>query len=483
MKKNKFIDVYDLSPMQEGMLFHSLYEASHAYFQQITMELKGHFEVVVFENAINSIIAKYDIFRTVFLHERLSKPRQVVLAERKLKVDYKDFTDLTEVEQRKQIESFKQQDKERGFDLSKDLLMRFTVIQTQADRYFLIWSFHHILMDGWSLGIVMNELFQLYQQMIHNQSPYVGKAVSYSKYIRWLAEQDREKAHNYWKTYLKDYSEAVGIPRLTSHASGRYTLKERRFIIDAKLTKDVIELARSLHVTPNIVFQTIWGILLQKYNQTDDVVFGSVVSGRPSVIPQVEKMVGLFINTVPVRVQRKRGDTFAELATRAQEILLSSEPYSYLSLADIQSETELGHHLINHLFVFENYPIQDSLRNDAALDQYGFQVLGIEAFEQTNYDLNVTVFPGEEFLVKVTFNAEVYADQMIENVVRHLKQILSQVVCNPDLPVEQIDLLSEEEKQQLLFRFNETRMDYPREKTIHALFEEQVEKTPDQIAV
>ncbi|MFC4547677.1 condensation domain-containing protein, partial [Paenactinomyces guangxiensis] len=476
-------NIYGLSPLQRGMLFHSLKdERSHAYFEQITLSIEGQLNISCLEESLNGLIQKYDLLRTIFLYENLNEPLQVVLKERKARIFYKDLSYMTDKEKQICIEEFKQKDRERRFDLSRDLLIRFSLLQSGSQSYQLICSFHHILFDGWCIGILFNDLFRMYQRRVNGQPVLLERVAPYSDYIEWLEEQDQERARAYWKNYLQDYERPAVVPRQARKGNEKNIQEEVICRLDAGLTNQLSRLAGMHQVTLNTVFQTIWGVLLQKYNNTRDVVFGAVVSGRPSEIQDVEKIVGLFINTIPVRVRSREKETFGELIKRVQRSALQSEEYDYLSLADIQVNTALSGDLIDHIIAFESYPVdRDALDNSMkALD---FQIIDVDVFEQTNYDFTVLVNPGKELTVKFSFNPFIYSREFVENICKHFKKVAELVVANPHIQLEDIEIVSEEEKRQLLLEFNDTKADYPREKTIHQLFEEQVQKTPDHMAV
>ncbi|SFJ91368.1 non-ribosomal peptide synthetase [Thermoflavimicrobium dichotomicum] len=476
-------DIYRLSPMQKGILFHSLMDQSSHYFEQMTFHLEGTVSLVCLEESLNLLIQKYDILRTIFLHTKVKEPTQVVLKERKAAIDYRDLSHIEKEKQTQLVEELKKEDREKGFDLSRDLLIRLTLLKTDDQHYQLIFSHHHILMDGWCISILLNDLFDMYTRLLHNQPIPREKVTPYSHYIAWLEEQDEEAARAYWKNYLQGYDQITGIPCRTESKQTEYQNEEIYFRFDQELTQQLAALAKKNQVTMNTVFQTIWGILLQKYNNTTDVVFGSVVSGRPAEIPDVEKIVGLFINTIPVRIQRKEKESVQNLLQRVQDAALSSEPYDYLSLAEIQAANG-SKQLIDHVVAFENFPVNEgTFQNGKSAGQLGFTITGMDSFEQTNYDLSVQLHADQELVGKLIFNGRVFPRSYMEQIPKHLENIARIIVKNPDIPVEQIEIITEEEKQQLLVGFNQTYTDYPRNKTIQQLFEEQVEKTPEQVAL
>jgi len=482
--RNDIKNIYQLSPMQEGMLFHSMLDKkSKAYFQQTMMEVLGEVDVVLLEESLNAVIERYDVLRTVFMYEKIKSPVQLVLNKRQAAICYEDISGMEPEAKEDFISHFMEADREKGFDITKDILIRLSVIKISSKSCRIIWSYHHIIMDGWGLGIIMNDFVKIYQALKTRQHVELPPAYPYSRFIVWLQKQDKEKAEQYWKSYLEEYDEQAVLPKIKHHSTqGEYRQEEFVFSLGEHLTNAVKALSKERLITINTMFQTVWGILLQKYNSREDVVFGAVVSGRPAEVAGIENMLGLFINTVPVRVKTEREESFGELAGRIQKSAARKNAYEYYSLADIQAGTVLKQNLFDHIIIFENYPIEEISKSagDGAL---GFEIKAVELFEQTNYDFNITVIPGKTIDIHIKYNGEVYDRKLAEGIKGHLENIIKQVIINPDVKVREINIIGEEEKQQILYAFNSTYAEYRRDCTIKQLFEEQADKTPDNVAV
>lgn len=484
-KKPEIQKLYPLSRMQEGMLFHTLMgEDSSTYFEQICFMLHGEMDVALLEQSFNLLIARHDIFRTNFVHEKVKQPLQVVFKEKTAKVDFQDITGLQEKDKKEFIENFKVKDRERGFDLVKDTLVRLALIKMEDRVYQVLWSHHHMLLDGWCLGIVIKEFLDTYVSLREGSTLKLGKVYPYSEYIQWLQKQDREEASLYWKKYLAAYEEKVEVPRLkTKSKNNGYKREEIVFKIYGELQQALVEFAGQNQVTLNNVFQSIWGVLLQKYNRVEDVVFGAVVSGRPSEIEGIENMVGLFINTVPVRIACGGNMSFRELVGKVQEAALESAKYDHVPLAEVQANTSLKQNLIDHIIAFENYPLDREWKVWGNTPEGSFYLSDVEAFEQTNYDFNIIVETGSEIIVRFDYNSLLYDESFIRAVEGHLKNLMEKVTKEPDSRIDTIEIVTEQEKQHLLFDLNNTKAQYPSDMTLHALFERQVEKTPDRVAL
>ncbi|MGG1245361.1 amino acid adenylation domain-containing protein [Bacillus cabrialesii] len=480
-------DIYPLSHMQEGMLFHSLMDfSSKAYVEQTSFTITGNLCIDSFQKSLNLLVSRYDIFRTIFLKEvpDLTGPQQVVLSNRELTVYREDFSYLADHEQQALIDEFMTKDREKGFNLQKDPLMRLALFDRGDSKYTCVWTHHHIIMDGWCLGIILKEFFSMYDSLSNNRPVQLGSTVPYSRYIEWLGEQDQEETAAYWSGYLKEYGNTASIPRIKRcPANGDYKAAQISFSLAPEMVKKLTEAAQNWGVTLNTLFMSIWGVLLHRYNAADDAVFGSVISGRPSAIDGIESMVGLFINTVPVRIRSAEGMTFSSLVKAVQEDILSSEQHGYYPLYDIQNHSPLKQGLIDHIFVFENYPVQldQALRIESENEENALKLGDISMSEQTNYDFNIVIVPGESFYIKFSYNAAVYEHEEMLRIQGHLKQALDCIVTHPDIAVSDINIVPPEE-QKLIQLFNETKRSYAN-KTISQLFEEQAHKTPEAAAL
>lgn len=480
----KITKVYPLSPMQEGMLFHSeLQPESPAYFEQNSIPLHGTLNLALLEQSLNMVIARYDVLRTVFVHQELKRPVQVVLQDRQTNIHFEDISHLDAVSQQSYLDSYKERDKQEGFTIAKDVLLRLAVLKTGEDTYQLLVSFHHIIMDGWCFVIVLDELIRTYHSLLNNTEIQQNPVYPYSDYIEWLEKQDREEALTYWKNDLLGYEQLATLPKWRSQKTRNYVQGNHLFHFDKETTIGLERLAKQYHTTLNNVFQSLWGILLGRYNGVDDVVFGAVVSGRNADIQGIEQIVGLFINTIPVRVQPFAEQSFIELLQKVKERGTASSQFDYLSLAETQAMSSLKQGLLDHLLVFENYPTPDKEGASSNEKRLDFEFANMEVFEQTNYDFNVLVAPYDQLYVNFRYNEQIYDPQLVESIASHLTELACAVVSNPEMKLGNINILSEAEKDHILHECNQTTVDFPRHKTIHQLFEETAARIPDNTAV
>ncbi|RAL25792.1 non-ribosomal peptide synthetase [Thermoflavimicrobium daqui] len=475
--------VYDLSPMQEGMLYHSLLqENTEMYFQQVTFSIQGDLDIHVFEQSIQQLIQRHDILRTNFVYQKIKKPQQVVLDHRKVIVHYEDLSNQSDEAFMQFMQSFLVDDRRAGFNLRKDVLMRFAIFKRADQNFRLVWSYHHILLDGWSIGIIMNELLQIYLSLKKQQPIQFEKVKPYQEFIKWLDVRDNRKSLNYWKQYLQGYQYRPLIPMKPSQVQTPDQYKTVTFTLDEEMTESLIHLGKKHHITLNTLFQAIWGVLLQRYTYQEDVVFGSVISGRSAAIQGIEKMVGLFINTVPVRIAKSDG-SFIAFARELQQQFFAAEEHGYCPLYEIQEQSGHKQELFDHIIAFENFPLDQEIGNLQHDQESMLKISDVTSFEQTNYPLTISVNPKKSLEVRMKYNHSFINQEFIDRIENHFKKVTQTVVDRPNVQVRQIDILTDSEKQQILNTWNDTRMEYPKEKTIHQWFEERVDQAAHHVAV
>ena len=477
-------DIYPLSPMQQGMLFHSLYDQnSDIYFVQFSCTLKGNLDVSTFEQAWQKLVERYSIFRTAFIWESLNQPVQVVYRQVQVAVETYDWQKLTPQEQQQQLKVFLDLDRQKGLQLSQAPLMRLHLIQLDRNTYQFVWSSHHLLLDGWSLSLVIKDLLSVYQEISQEKTFHYQPAVNYRNYIAWLQQQDQKQAEKFWKQKLQGFTAPTPLTvekLLPNQESSSVSYGEQKIQFTLSATATLQSFVRQHRLTLNNLVQATWGLLLSRYSQETDVVFGATVSGRDPSIVGIESMVGLFINTLPMRFQVAAETQVLALIKDLQAQLLESDQYSYSSLAEIQGWSEIprGTSLFDSIVVFENLPVDAALR-----DNNSFDIETIQVSQKTNYPLTVIALPSEQLEVKISYDISRFDDAAIARMLGHFQTLLEGIVANPSQRISQLPILTASEEQQLLVEWNNTQADYSQDKCIHKLFEEQVALTPNAVAV
>ncbi|MCP4397917.1 MAG: amino acid adenylation domain-containing protein [bacterium] len=480
-------DIYILSPMQEGLLFQTRYEPdSQAYFEQLSWRSTDDLRIDLLTRSFYTLIQRHAVLRTAFVYKDVALPLQVVFKEREFTPIRENLAHLSPAEQKEYLETYLKQDRERGFDLKQAPLMRVAIFQLDETTrsYQIVWSHHHLLMDGWCLGILSRELMQVYNAFEADLALSLPAPVPYREYIRWLATQNRDASKAYWKEYLSGYEQVASLSLFQSQeksafSTSEYRLAELDFQLGEELSERLHRFTGQYGVTLNTVLKLVWGILLSRYNNSEDVVFGAIVSGRPAKIRGIEEMIGLFINAVPIRIRLQEEHTISGILQHLQQEALEGQHHHYTPLAEIQAECSDLRELFDHLFLFENYPLDHTVSQT----EQGLNIDQVQTYEQTHYDFNIMLVPGRDIPIKFSFNEQIYPFHEMNRLAEHFKTAIRSVLEHPDSSPSQIDFLPDVEKQQLLYDFNDTATEYPQDKTIVDLFEEQVEKTPDTIAV
>jgi len=484
-------DVYPLAPMQAGLLFQTLYEPeSTAYFVQLSYRLRGRLDLTCFRQSYRILCQRYAVLRTAFVHEDLPQPLQIAFKERAPEIQWLDWRALSPTEQAERIAKFQARDRARGFDLHDPPLMRIGLLQLAPDYYHVVWSYHHLLVDGWCMGVLQRDFGEIYNAIATGRTPDLPPATAYSDYIRWLQNQDRDAARSYWAEYLADYTELTTLPgRRTQPADAEYELRELHFTLPEGLRT----LANRCGVTLNTVVQTLWGLLLARYNDTEEAVFGAIVSGRPAQLAGVETAVGLFINAVPVRLRldETAAPSFVELLKSVQQQALASEPFHYYPLADIQTLSVLGRNLFDHLLIFENFPVEQGVAQEPAGDLVVEELCDIH--DRTHYDFDVMIVPAaahEPFAARLRFhyNGACFTDAQVARIAEHLQTLAQRALADPEAAPTALDPLPDWERQRLIHEFNRaaeraTDVVCPADRTVVDWFEAQVARTPAATAI
>ena len=471
-------EVLPLSPLQEGLLFHALYDTQRPdlYTVQVVLGLDGPLDSEALRVAAEALLERHANLRASFVHDGLSRPVQVIVAEVALPWSEVDLSGLGPAQCEERLAQLLAQERTLRFELGRGPLVRFSLIRLGLNQHRLLLSNHHLVMDGWSLPVLVGELFELYGHR-GGQSAALPRVTPYRDYLGWIAGQDRQGARAAWQRALEGLEEPT---RLAAAQPGAAPALPEEIIVELPeaLTEALSRQARSLGLTLNSVLQGAWAILLGKLSGRDDVVFGTTVAGRAAEIPGIETMVGLFINTLPVRVRLRPAEALSELLTRLQDSQSELIAHQHLGLAEIQSLAGLGE-LFDTLVVFENYPVD---RSALAQPVDGLALTSVEGRDATHYPLSLVAVPAERLRLRLQYRSDLFERSTVEAMGRRLAALLEAVVTDPSQPIGRIELLAPEERRQLLFEWNATAREVP-QATLPALLEAQVERSPEAIAL
>ncbi|HVR98703.1 MAG TPA: amino acid adenylation domain-containing protein, partial [Thermoanaerobaculia bacterium] len=470
-------DVYPLTPLQNGMLFHSLMAPeSGVYVTQVTCTLPADLDRELFRQAWGRLLERHTALRTAFLWEGLDEPRQAVRKEVSLPWQELDWRGLSAEERERRFEALRHEERHTPLPLDSAPLMRFSLVRFDGELGFL-WTSHHLLLDGWSLPLLVQELVAVYNALVEGREPALPPAQPFSDYVLWLQEQDPAAAEPFWREELAGFSapNALGVihPVRAEGASGQ---AEHGIRLSHEVTAELQALAARHRLTLQTVTLGAWAVLASRYSGDEDVIFGGVVSGRPAALPGVEAMVGMFVNTLPVRVQANGTESLAPWLRSLQERQLARQDFEHTPLAQIQkwSEVPAGSPLFETLYVFENYP-------DAGNNPGGLEIGNLRSFESTNYPVTLTLTAvADQVSLHLAIDRARVDEDAAPRLLEHLATLLAGMA--EDLTLEALPMLSLAERQQLL-EWGGVRQEFAAVSTLHGRFAAQARRNPEAPAL
>ncbi|KNE81123.1 non-ribosomal peptide synthetase [Streptomyces xinghaiensis] len=436
-KGSALAEVWPLSPLQEGLLFHADFDAQgpDVYTVQTVLAIGGPLDARRFRAAWEAVVARHAALRASFHRRRTGEAVQIIPREVTLPWQEADLSGLTAADAEVRVRWLAGSERARRIDPAVAPLLRLLLVRLGEDRHRLVMTSHHLLMDGWSMPLLLNELTAVYAAGDEAARP--AHPASYREYLAWLGRQDKETARDAWRTELAGADEPTLVAGPGNTARAGAPPRRNAFWIPEKTAGAIGDLARRHGLTVNTVLQGAWALVLARLTGRTDVVFGATVAGRPPELPRVASMIGLFINTLPVRVRLDGSRSLLELLTRVQEHQSALMPHQHLGLAEIQGLAGPGA-VFDTLMVYENYP-RPPAAESATAETLTLTVA--EARQATHYPLTVGVLPGERFRVDVTYRPDLVGEEIGEAVGGWLVRILEQMAADPSVPVARLDLL------------------------------------------
>jgi amino acid adenylation domain-containing protein len=481
-------DIYLMSPMQQGILFHCLCEpGTGMYCLVLSCQLEAALDVRALRRAWKDVVQRHAVLRTGFLWEELGRPMQVVRKSVELPWREEDWRGYDKSEQEAKWRNLILEERNQGFDFKEAPMLRLSLIRTAEESYYFIWNSHHIVLDGWCLQIVMEEAFALYAAYTQGQKPQLKSPRPYRDYIAWLQKQDEKKAEAFWREELKGFTGAtrLGIERKREiWAEGEEEYGKLEAFLGRDYTEKLEETARRQQVTPSAIVQSAWAIVLSRYSGENDVVFGATASGRSGGGGAFENTVGLFINTLPVRVQLRADESASALQARVQQRQACGLDYEYSSLLKVQEWSDIprGTTLFENIIVFENYPVNAAMQEWSAPS---LKVTSVASIEINNYPLAIVVRPGAELTFSCHYSRRLYDQQDVERLLGRLRVALEQIVHDPEVCISDISLLSAAERQQLMEEpgWNSPAPEFTDVQNIGTLMADHAKRRPQAIAL
>lgn len=419
-------DVYPLTPMQSGLLYHNLLDQRRKlYLEQIHLELEGVSDPARLAAAWQAVVDRTSVLRTSVHWSGLAEPVQVVHASAELPVTVTDWTGLDDVGHEQAVNGLLDAEQHRGLDLSKAASMRVTVARRSASRVHLFWTFHHCLLDGWSAMQVLSDVLAEYATPTEPRGEPGGPTLGrppFRRYVDWLTHQDRAPAEQYWQRALADLPGPTALPfdHPASAGNGPATSAEVSLRLPAGSARRLVQAARNARITVNTLVQGAWAVLLGQWAGVQDVCFGATVSGRSAAVADVQSIVGLLINTLPVRVRLDPSAPLADWLRALQEEQSESRQYEHLPLSRIQALSRAaGQSLFESMVIFENYPVDSAMTR-----RHGLKLVGVRARTGTNYPLTAVGYLGDELSVVLHHDSRRFEPGTVERLATGLGVLL-----------------------------------------------------------
>lgn len=491
MENQTAIDSYPLSPMQQGMLFNTLYERhSGVDIEQMVVTLHEKLELTQFKRSWQRVIERHPILRTSFNWKENDRLLQEVYSEIPLPLQEQDLSNLSASEQENKLQAYLEADRKQGFQLDEPPLFRLAIFKLSEVNSKFIWTFHHALLDGRSFPIVLKEVFAFYDSFCQGEDLQLETPRPYRDYIDWLQQQDFSQAEKFWRQFLHGFTAPTPLTVDKALLSDRKHLErieaennfgEQEIRISAAIAQSLQSLAREHQITLNTLLQGTWALLLSRYSGERDILFGATKSCRRSTIPEAESMVGLLINTLPIRVTVSPKMPLITWLKELRQQWIKLRDYEHTPLVNIQGWSEVpgGTSLFDSIFIFENYLLNSSLRSQGGR----WKNLEFKLIEQTNYPLALIGYLDTELLLKIKYDRRRFDDATIARMLGHIKTLLESQAANPWQCLGELPLLTAGEQHQMLVQWNHTQTNYCQDTCIHHLFEAKVKENPDAIAV
>lgn len=472
-------DIYELSPMQQGMLFHTLHNPDGAaYTEQNCYTLNGQLDLDAFREAWRVLVFAHPVLRTALQWEDLEQPVQVVFHTVSVDVEAQDWRSLSSEEQAAALEQFLAADRARGFILSEPPLMRWTILRLTERKQFFVWTHHHVLLDGWSGSILLDEFFSAYRAIQTGKVPELEARRPFGDYIEWLRERDQNASEAFWRNLLLDFNTPTA---LGSTATATLTKPDhdephqQSLRLSAQSTQTLQEFARQTHVTFNTLLQCSWGVQLSHWSGQLDVIFGATVSGRAPELSGADCMIGLLINTLPVRIRVRDQVTVSSLLQEVQQQAIEARQFEYTPLIQIHSWSGVPHRfpLFESVLIYENFP--QATWTGSHTDS--LEITNVRSLERTSFPLALIATLDKQLTLKIIYDRHRFDDGTITRLLEQMRTLLLGMAADSQRLVVEVPYISVLERRLLEKTEDDAeRLSQPR--CVHHIFEQQAQAAP-----
>ena len=475
---------FPLSPLQQGMLYHNLTgDCTGVDIEQVLGTLRETIDVAAFEYAWQQVVSRHEILRTGFHWKGAVEPVQEVRGAAKLPFHVEDWSDLTVDEREKAFATWLEADRLQGFDIAHPPLARVAMFRVADAEWKMVWTVHHLLLDARGMVLVLKEVFGLYEAALRGEELPLPSLKSYREHVDCVLKQDGAAAEKFWRETLKGFTAATPLVVAHANTNGIHSEagSEHSTSLDETTTRVLNSIATQNGLTLNTLVQGAWALLWHRYSGESDIVFGAVRAGRRSTVEDADSIVGLFINTIPVRTRYTPDAQLLPWLTELRQQWVGLRPYEHTALADVQgwSDVPRDQPLFETLFNFHPQ------KWDAPLRQEGGPWLQREFAlrSRPSYPLTLDACGGDALELKLIYDRRRFEDTTVLRMLGHLRTLLEAIAHNPNRTLGQLPMLTASEREQLLVEWNRTDADFPSDKSVHELFSEQAKRTPDALAI
>ncbi len=473
-----------LSPLQAGMLFHGLYDKDAvAYIEQFSCRC-GQIDTDMFARSWEILMQRHSILRTGFYIDAFNIPVQCVKEKVALPLYIDDLRELDHAGREKAILARKQADREQPFNFEEAPLMRLSLLRTGEQQWQMLWTYHHMLIDGWSMQLLIQEFLSIYESLQHQQPLPVIAEDRYEDYIRYIERQDKTAEEKFWRSYMSGVEMTTLLPFIEASAERNKKVEAfaiQRLTLNEREAKVLQARAQQLRVTINTVIQGVWALLLHTYTGNEHIVYGVTVSGRPEDLERVEDRIGIYTNLNPLHAVLVRDMATGDWLQQLQCQQLQSREYQHSAINDIQRLAGVAGDWFDSILTFENYPLNEMI----ASRQWAFRIDAVEKYESTtNYPMSIRVIPGKETDIQFVYKSSLLSEAWVTQICGHFKEVLFTIMEGRADKIGDIRLLGRREQEQLTGSFSRgEQVAVPGNSTILNLFAAQVAATPGKTAL
>ncbi len=469
-----------LSPIQEGMLFHHIQDPHTGVdIEQLVCSLEEAVDVDALRHACQKLVNRHPALRTRLTWEKLERPEQFVESKVETPFEIIDLSAMAPEPRLQRLEGFYEEDRITGILLNRAPLCRFTLIKLADTDYRLIFTFHHVAMDGRSFPTVLNELFTDYDAERAGTEISHPERRPYTDYITWLDHLDLSKAERFWREYLNGFVLANQVPVLDPMSARELGRGDEEIVLSLETTEALRKVAAREGITLNTIVQGAWALMISRYSASNDVVFGATRACR-SFGGDTATMVGTFINTLPVRIQVEGSEPLFAWLKGIRNSQVAIREYEHTPLASIQSWSAIPHgaSLFESILVFDNYELNTKMQAQGG----NWAHRKVQLRERTNYPLTLYGYADQKLIVRLAYDRQQFNTASVRRMMGHMRTILEAIATGVDQELSAVPMITAQEQQELR-QWNSTEVAYPRTKTVHELIEEQVDRSPGTTAL